>query len=146
MMFFFRSYGHCGFGNQIFQHNFAQMTAEQTDSAFFASKIPNAYVTGGLHWAESKAGYNNAKPMINPKLLWENLPSNHSAKVLCARNNVTVGYRPVDRRTKRPEWNTNFMQFFDPDGPKCLVLLGFFQEYIPCLKMRQNMWRGVYEK
>ena len=123
------------------------MTAEQTDSTFYAAKIPNRYVTGGLHWAESKAGYLNAKPMLDPKLLWENVPENHSAKVLCSKYNVTLGYRPVDRRAGRKEWNKNYMEFLDPNGPaKCLILLGFFQEFIPCLQMRQNMWRGVYNK
>jgi hypothetical protein len=123
------------------------LTAEQTDSAFFATKIPNRYVTGGLHWAESKAGYLNAKPMLDPKLLWENLPANHSAKVLCSKYNVTIGYRPEDRHVPRPEWNKNYQEFIDPAGPaKCLVVIGYFQEYIPCLKMRQNMWRGVFEK
>lgn len=123
------------------------MVAEQTDSAFFATKIPNKYVTGGLHWAESKAGYLNAKPMINPQLLWEHLPSNHSAKVLCSRNNVTIGYRPTDRRNPKAEWNSNIQDFIEPRGPaKCLVLLGFFQEFIPCLKMRQSMWKGVFDK
>lgn len=102
------SFGHCGFGNQIFQHNFAQMTAEQTDSAFFAAKIPNSFTTNGLHWAESRAGYLNAKPMLNPKLLWENLPENHSAKVLCAKGNVTFAMRPVDRRHPKAEWNRNY--------------------------------------
>jgi hypothetical protein len=144
---YFCSYGHCGFGNQIFQHNYAQMTAEQANATFFATKIPSRYVTGGLHWAESRAGYLNAKPMINPKLLWENLPANHSAKLLCAENNVTIGYRPVDRRKPKKEWNSDWKDFVHPAGPaKCLVVLGFFQEFLPCLKMRQNMWRGVFDK
>ena len=52
------------------------MTAEQADSAMYGAKIPNRYVTGGLHRAESKTGYNNITRVIS-----SNFTANHSAKV-----------------------------------------------------------------
>jgi len=99
------------------------MAAEQTDSTFYATEIPSHYYpTGSSDIADSVAGYLNLKPVMDPKFLWENLPANHTAKVLCSNYNVTIGYRPEDKYSPRKEWNRKYKEFINPAGPaKCLV-------------------------
>lgn len=99
------------------------MAAAQTNSTFYATEIPTHYYPkGGDDISDTIAGFLNLKAVMDPNMLWENLPPNHTAKALCSANNITIGYRPEDKYSPRKEWNRRYQDFINPVDPaKCLV-------------------------
>jgi hypothetical protein len=141
------SIGHNGFGNQLFEHVFAQNVAQHYDAALFVTsmdatsigkRVPMNTVQGG-QWADR---------MVDPALKWGSLPPEHPARTACAQRNASLFARGVDFRSRYRNASAvrdRLMSFMDPHGDiSCLVLVGYFQNTAnPCLGNVKRIFSGI---
>eukprot|EP00602_Paraphysomonas_sp_CaronLab_P011429 CAMPEP_0185042608 /NCGR_PEP_ID=MMETSP1103-20130426/42449_1 /TAXON_ID=36769 /ORGANISM="Paraphysomonas bandaiensis, Strain Caron Lab Isolate" /LENGTH=252 /DNA_ID=CAMNT_0027582705 /DNA_START=1128 /DNA_END=1883 /DNA_ORIENTATION=+ len=134
------SLGHNGFGNQLFQHYFAQRLAEHLHIPMYMSTMSVGHLAPntdtGSQWNELVA---------DPVFLWDSLPSDHPARELCRENNFTYSKRPVDIRSRKGndklEFDDKLASFLDPEGSvRCMITLGYFQSKGTCIDTARKMW------
>jgi hypothetical protein len=140
------SMAHNGFGNQLFQHYFAQRLAEHMHIPMYMTTVGGPYLPPNT---DSGSKYN--KLAADPRLLWSNLPEDHPAKELCRHSNFTYGRRPVDLRQhsadKENKFAASLTSFLDPDGAvKCLISVGYFQDKGICTHTAKRMWPALADR
>ena len=139
------SIGHNGFGNQLFQHYFAQKIAQCTQSRLYITRQtdhPPVNTLTAHQWMT------NITP---PALLWESLPSDHPDRVLCTTRNFSYFRRPIDDRQRSPsDWDKfsdDLRSFLDSTGEvKCLVSLGYYQWKNQDISTVRHMWGRLTDK
>lgn len=142
------SIGHNGFGNQLFQHTFAQNVAQFHGAAMYVTsmditsigkRIPQNTVQGA-QWATS---------IVDERLKWDLLPNDHFAKKTCSSKNATFHTRGVDFRSRYRNGTAirhNLLAFLEPEGDiSCLILVGYFQNKAnPCLRNVRDTFKGLF--
>ena len=141
------SAGHNGFGNQIFQHLFAQAAAEYFGAELYVTDLSS--VLNKRIPVNTKEGDTTIDRVIDSAMRWDLLPEHHPAKLKCARNNFTLSLRMIDKRIraihhKTDAFNANITSFIDPNGDmKCLISVGYFLDKSFCKDNARLFWHKI---
>lgn len=141
------SIGHNGFGNQIFQHVFAQNVAQFYSSALYITSM-NRVSIGKRVPQHTAQGAEWISKIADPRLLWDTLPESHRAKGICASANASLFVRGVDFRSKHrnaTEIRDRLIRYLSPSGDiKCLVIVGYFQDkQNQCLANAKHVFKDL---
>lgn len=137
------SYGHNGFGNQLWEHTVAFMIAESLNARLLIGIIPDSMSPeGNMKPPNTWAGMAAMERLLPPEFLYENLPLNSSERQLCDSETFYLADRPRDWR------NSEYSQAFKPNlynlitdkNPRCLKMLGYFQNLPICVDDVRRLW------
>lgn len=136
------SYGHNGFGNQLWQHSVAFMIAEALHARLLVAVIPDELSPGGFIPPNTWSGMQAMERMLPPEFLFENLPADDSARALCDAEDFYLADRPVDFRNKNYSANfrSNVHSLVTDSRPRCVKLLGYFQNLPLCADDAKRLW------
>eukprot|EP01040_Poterioochromonas_malhamensis_P010642 gene10640-11588_t len=136
------SYGHNGFGNQLWQHSVAFMIASNMKARFIVAMIPDQLSPGGYLPPNTMAGMSAMERLLPDDFEYEALPADSYIRHLCDQETFYIADRPVDWRDRN--YSTNFRHnlhtlLADP-RPRCLKLIGYFQNLPLCDDDVRNLW------
>lgn len=136
------SYGHNGFGNQLWQHSVAFMVAEAMQARLFIAMIPTQLSPGGWLPPNTAAGMDAMKRLLPNEFLYDLLPQDSSIRSICDRESFYVADRPVDWRNQSysQSFDSQFLSLVTDPAPRCLKTLGYFQNYNLCADDIKQLW------
>jgi hypothetical protein len=136
------SYGHNGFGNQLWQHTVAFMIAESLNAKLFIAIIPDEMSPSGGKPPNTWAGMAAMEKILPPEFLYENLPKNSSIRSLCDQEDWYVKDRPIDWRDRNytTHFKPNLWNLITDTGPRCIKMLGYFQNLPLCADDVRRLW------
>lgn len=145
------SYSHNGFGNQIWQHTVAFMVAESLNAKLYISIIPDNLCFDGAVPPNTFAGFASMEKLLPRNFLFgssisftsqhsliflsiESLPASSPDRQLCDREEFVLFDRPRDWRngTYTSLFKSRFMNLATDPKPRCIKMLGYFQNYPLC--------------
>ena len=132
------SYGHNGFGNQLFQHSVGYLTARALGAAFYVDTIDLKYAPGTELPPNTVMGAAIMDRLLGDEFKLYLLNASHPHRRLCDGEEMFFGERPRDNKL----WNGNeayrakqavyFHHLMSGSEPRCLKLIGYFQELPIC--------------
>lgn len=136
------SYGHNGFGNQLWQHSIAYMVAEDMKARLLIAMIPDSLSPGGYLPPNTISGMTAMERLLPDEFEYESLPPDSPIRQLCDRETFYVADRPVDWRSAN--YSNSFRQTLhtllaDPN-PRCLKFIGYFQNLPLCDDAVRALW------
>lgn len=136
------SYSHNGFGNQLWEHNFAFMLAQSLNATLLVDVLAEEHRPDGMMPQNTWQGYDTMKRLLPPELLFENLPKDSYTRKLCDEEKFVLADRPRDWRNR--EYSTSFKSklsdlIVDPK-PRCLKVMGYFQNLPLCYSDAKALW------
>jgi hypothetical protein len=136
------SYGHNGFGNQLWEHSTAFMIAESLKAQLMIAVIPDELSPGGYIPPNSWQGMSAMERMLPKEFQYELLPQNSSTRALCDKETFIVADRPVDWRDKNytSNFKRNLVSLINDPAPRCIKLLGYFQNLPLCAEDTKRLW------
>lgn len=136
------SYGHNGFGNQLWEHSVAFMIAESLKAQLMIAIIPDELSPGGYIPPNSWQGMNAMERMLPREFQYELLPANSSLRTLCDQESFIIADRPVDWRDKNytSHFKNNLVSLINDPKPRCIKLLGYFQNLPLCKEDVKQLW------
>lgn len=136
------SYGHNGFGNQLWQHTVAFMIAEQLKARLFVGIIPDNLCFDGYTPPNTLAGISAMERLLPTAFQYDHLPANSSVKRLCEPEKFFLSDRPRDWRDKNYSANfkQNVVDIVTDRGPRCIKMLGYFQNLPMCADDARALW------
>jgi hypothetical protein len=136
------SYAHNGFGNQLWQHSVAFMISESLKAKMLIAIIPDQLSPGYVKPENTWAGMDAMKRLLSNNLFFENLHENSTIKKLCENEHFFVSDRPIDWRDKNYSTNfkSNLINLLSDKNPRCLKLLGYFQNLPLCYEDIKQLW------
>jgi hypothetical protein len=125
------SYGHNGFGNQLWEHSAAFNIAESLKGQLLIAAIPDNLSPGGVMPPNTWTGMGAMERLLPQQFLYENLPANSEIRKLCDNEHFVVADRPVDWRDKNytANFRTNLINLITDKNPRCLKLVGTKIQY-----------------
>lgn len=136
------SYGHNGFGNQLWEHSVAFMIAEALKAKLMIAVIPDSLSPGGYIPPNTWQGMGAMEKLLPTQFLYESLPVNSSIRTMCDQEPFYMSDRPIDWRDRN--YTSNFKpRLFDllnDEKPRCLKLLGYFQNLPLCQEDARKLW------
>jgi hypothetical protein len=122
------SFGHNGFGNQLWEHSTAFNIAESLKGQLYIAAIPDNLSPGGVMPPNTWTGMGAMERLLPPQFLYENLPVDSEIRKVCDNEPFVVADRPVDWRDKNYSSNfrQNLMNLITDKNPRCLKLVGMF--------------------
>ena len=129
------SYGHNGFGNQIFQHTFGYLTAKSLKAVFYADTIALNYTPDHRLPHNTGGGSALMDKILPNEFKYYLLPQDHDHRRICEAEPEILGDRPRDHRQWKEEdfqrkYSKYFTDLLTDTKPRCLKITGFFQ-YLP---------------
>jgi len=136
------SYGHNGFGNQLWQHSVAFMIAESLKAKLYIATIPESLSPGGVLPPNTWQGVVAMSKLLPDEFEYDLLPEQSGIRKLCSEESFYLADRPVDWRNR--SYASTFRQELydlvrDP-RPRCLKLLGYFQNLPLCDEDARTLW------
>ncbi len=136
------SYGHNGFGNQLWEHTTAFMIAEALNAKLLIAIIPDELSPDGAKPPNTWAGVAAMKYLLPPEFIYDNLPADDVFRKTCEEEKFVVADRPRDWRNR--EYSTGFkenlFQLITDSKPRCIKLLGYFQNLPLCPDDVKKLW------
>jgi hypothetical protein len=136
------SYAHNGFGNQLWEHSIAFMIAESMKAKLFIAVIPDNLSPGGYIPPNTWTGMNVMEKLLPKQFLYESLPAESPIRKQCDREDFYISDRPVDWRSKNytSHFRSNLYNLLSDEKPRCLKLLGYFQNLPLCAEDARSLW------
>ena len=136
------SYAHNGFGNQLWEHSIAFMIAESMKARLLIAVIPDNLSPGGYIPPNTWAGMGVMEKLLPKQFLYESLPSDSPIRKNCDGEHFYLSDRPVDWRSKNytTHFRTNLYQLLSDPNPRCIKLLGYFQNLPLCAEDARSLW------
>lgn len=136
------SYGHNGFGNQLWEHTVAFMIAESLKAKLMIAIIPDELSPGGYIPPNSWQGMSAMERMLPKEFQYELLPANSSIRTMCDQETFVIADRPVDWRDKNytSNFKQNLVSLIKDPKPRCIKLLGYFQNLPLCAEDAKRLW------
>jgi hypothetical protein len=136
------SYGHNGFGNQLWEHSVAFMVAESLQAQMLVAIIPDDLSPNGYIPPNSWQGMAAMERMLPPQFLYESLESNSSIRALCDAESFVVADRPYDWRNDNysSTFKQQLLDIVSDPKPRCIKLVGYFQNLPLCAEDAKKLW------
>eukprot|EP01039_Chlorochromonas_danica_P005709 gene5709-6293_t len=136
------SYGHNGFGNQLWEHSVAFMIAESLNAKLLVGTIPDQLSPGGFLPPNTWAGMTAMEALLPRDSLFDRLPANDSARLLCEQETFYISDRPIDwkNRNYTSTFRERLVDLLTDPRPRCLRLLGYFQNLPLCANDARRLW------
>jgi len=136
------SFGHNGFGNQLWQHTVAFMVAEQLKARLYIGVIPQALCFDGYTPPNTVAGISAMERLLPHAFQYQDLPVNSSVKSLCESESFFISDRPRDWRDKNYSSNfkNNMLNLINDPNPRCIRMIGYFQNLPMCADDARALW------
>jgi len=136
------SYGHNGFGNQLWQHSVAFMIAESLRAKLYIAIIPDDLSPNGYIPPNSWQGMSAMERMLPKEFLYELLPANSSIRRLCDEESFVFADRPIDWRDRNytSHFKQNVLNVVNDPNPRCMKLVGYFQNLPLCADDAKQLW------
>lgn len=136
------SYGHNGFGNQLWQHSVAFMIAENMHARLLVAMIPDFLSPGGYLPPNTMSGMSAMERLLPDEFEFESLHQNSSIRHLCDQETFFVSDRPVDWRNHNYSSNfrQNLLNLLSDPNPRCLKFIGYFQNLPLCDDDARRLW------
>mmetsp|Transcript_19155 Transcript_19155/g.26378 ORF Transcript_19155/g.26378 Transcript_19155/m.26378 type:complete len:426 (+) Transcript_19155:24-1301(+) len=136
------SYAHNGFGNQLWEHSIAFMIAESMKAKLLIAVIPDSLSPGGYIPPNTWTGMGVMEKLLPKQFLYENLPTDSSIRAQCEKEDFYISDRPVDWRSKNytSHFRSNLFNLLSDPKPRCLKLLGYFQNLPLCAEDARSLW------
>lgn len=136
------SYGHNGFGNQLWEHSVAFMIAESLKARLMVAIIPDELSPGGIIPPNSWAGMGAMERMLPKEFQYELLPDDSPIRELCDAESFFIADRPYDWRNQNYSSNFkhNLVSLIEDSKPRCLKMVGYFQNLPLCAEDMKKLW------
>lgn len=136
------SYGHNGLGNQFYQHSFALSVANAIGARLLVAKIPPTLYLANKEPRHTDVAFELVTQMIPSSNLYENLPMDSYLRKLCTYEAYFLGDRPKDIKNGVGSEASfdKLIQLLSDDQPRCLKLVGYFQEQPLCKYKLRHVW------
>ena len=136
------SYAHNGFGNQLWQHTIAFMIAESLQARFFIQAVPDILCPDGVSPPNTWQGMGAMERLLPSEYLYTNLPRDSSIRQLCDQESFFLADRPRDWRngSYTSHFKGNIHSLITDKNPRCIKLLGYFQNYPLCPQDTRQLW------
>lgn len=136
------SYGHNGFGNQLWQHSVAFMIAESLKAKLYIAIIPETLSPGGVLPPNTWQGVAAMSKLLPDDFEYDLLPPDSPIRSLCAEEPFYLADRPVDWRNKTyiNSFKQNLYEMITDPQPRCMKLLGYFQNLPLCDEDARTLW------
>lgn len=136
------SYGHNGFGNQLWQHTVAFMVAESLQARLYVSVLPDSLCLDGVVPPNTFSGNTAIERLLPAQFLYSSLSRNSSIRELCDRENFFLADRPKDWRngTYSSQFKQNLVDIVTDTNPRCVKMLGYFQNLPLCSDDAKQLW------
>lgn len=136
------SYGHNGFGNQLWQHTVAFMIAEQLKARLFVGIIPDNLCFDGYTPPNTFNGINAMERLLPVAFQYDHLPANSSVRKLCEPEKFFLSDRPRDWRNANysRDFKQNVLDIVSDAAPRCIKMLGYFQNMPMCADDARALW------
>lgn len=136
------SYGHNGFGNQLWEHSIAFMISQSLKAKMLVATIPDSLSPGGYLPPNTISGMAAMERLLPDDYEYESLPQNSSIRTICDSEPFYISDRPVDWRDRN--YSTNFRHnlynLLTDSGPRCLKFVGYFQNLPLCDDDVRYLW------
>jgi len=124
------SYGHNGFGNQLWQHTFAFMVAESLQARLLIAPITLDLSPNHYYPPNTWPGVHAMEELLPDEFELGKQSENDADRMLCEAESFYVSDRPYDAK-RNATYGANFRNTFrdliiDPN-PRCLKFAGYFQ-------------------
>jgi hypothetical protein len=136
------SYSHNGFGNQLWEHSVAFMIAESLKARLLIAVIPDQLSPGGFIPPNTWQGMGAMERLLPQEFLYESLSLSSPLRKICDTESFYISDRPVDWRDKNYSTNfrSNLHTLLTDQQPRCLKLLGYFQNLPLCQEDARQLW------
>jgi len=136
------SYGHNGFGNQLWQHTVAFMVAEQLKARLYIARIPLSLCFDGYTPPNTVAGMSAMERLLPAAFQYQHLSENSSIRQMCETEPFFISDRPRDWRDKNYSANfkTNMLSVINDPKPRCIRMIGYFQNLPMCADDARALW------
>ena len=136
------SYGHNGFGNQLWEHSVAFMIAESLKARLMVAIIPDELSPGGVIPPNSWTGMGAMERMLPKEFQYELLPDDSPIRELCDAESFFIADRPYDWRNQNYSNNFkhNLVSLIEDSKPRCLKMVGYFQNLPLCAEDMKKLW------
>ena len=136
------SYGHNGFGNQLWEHSTAFMIAEALKARLLIAVIPDELSPNGFIPPNTWQGMQAMERLLPKEFLYEQLPDDSPIRNLCDKEDFFVADRPVDFRNKNytDNFKKNIYNLITDEQPRCIKLVGYFQNLPLCREGMRKLW------
>jgi hypothetical protein len=136
------SYGHNGFGNQLWQHTVAFMVAESLKAKLFIAIIPDTLSPDGVTPPNTFVGFAAMERLLPNQFLYQQLPANHSIREICDKENFYLADRPRDWKNDKytSGFKSNLQNLITDKNPRCVKMLGYFQNLPLCADDARKLW------
>ena len=136
------SYGHNGFGNQLWQHTVAFMVAESLQARLYIAIIPDTLSPDGVTPPNTFNGMSAMERLLPSQFLYQNLPMDSSIRQICDQENFYLADRPRDWRngTYSSGFKSNLVNLITDTNPRCVKMLGYFQNLPLCAEDAKKLW------
>jgi len=136
------SLSHNGFGNQLWEHSFGFAVAGAMGARFLVGKIPPSLYVGGFMPQNTQAAFELVNHLLPDEFEYENFAVGSPEHQLCESEEFFIGDRPVDLRkgSVSKESMAKLVQMLNDPKPRCLKLLGYFQQSVFCDEDVRELW------
>ncbi len=136
------SYSHNGFGNQLWEHSFGFAVAGALEAKFMVGKIPPSLFIGGYMPPNTDAAFELVTHLLPDEFEFDTLPANSPERKLCENEPLFIGDRPFDLRrgSLSKERFANVTELLNDPNPRCLKLVGYFQQSVFCDEDVRALW------
>jgi len=143
------SYGHNGFGNQLWQHTFAFMVAEALEARLLIAPITLDLSPNHYYPPNTWPGQHAMESLLPNSFELGKQAEDDFDRVLCEKEKFYISDRPVD--TKRNQnytgsFRKKFVDLIQDPEPRCLKFVGYFQNYPMCRDDMKSLWGPVMWK
>ena len=123
------SYGHNGFGNQLWEHSTAFMIAKSLKARLLIAQVPDQICPGGVSPPNTWEGMEVMSRLLPKQYLYEELPADSYIRTLCENEPFLIADRPVDWRNRNysAHFSSNIEDIVKDPTPRCLKFVGYFQ-------------------
>lgn len=138
------SYGHNGFGNQLYQHTLAFLLAEALGAQLYLDRVPPALCSKGTP-PNTGEGSSAIDLLVPDAFKYYQLPADSPARTLCDAESFYLSDRPEDVKhnaSYRDAAARNTIALLTDPAPRCIKLLGFFISLPLCREMASSLWRA----
>lgn len=136
------SFGHNGFGNQLWQHTVAFMVAEQLKARLYIDMIPHSLCFDGYTPPNTHSGISAMNRLLPDAFQYQLLSPNSTARTLCDSERFFISDRPRDWRDKNYSSNfkINMLNLISDPNPRCIRMIGYFQNLPMCAEDARALW------
>jgi hypothetical protein len=136
------SYGHNGFGNQVFSHQLGYSLAQHLQASLYIDTV-----TLNLAWGEYPPNTMEGAAIMDRLIPDENKlyllnDDNSTIRKLCENEEFFISDRRRNLRDRK--YTETFLEKMSAilldDKPRCLKLVGFFQDGPMCLQSAKDLW------